>query len=56
MSTAVILLVVVIAIVVGTALTLLTSAKKGMPTREVLNRARERSRDLENREKRERDR
>jgi hypothetical protein len=56
MTTAVILLVIVIAILAGTALTLRTSAKKGMPSREILDRARQQARELEERDKAERNR
>lgn len=56
MSTAVILLVIVIAILAGTALTLLTGAKRGMPSPDVLKRARERTRELDERETGERNR
>ncbi len=51
MSTAVILLLIVIAILAGTTVTLLTSAKKGMPSPDVLKRASRRARELEEREK-----
>ncbi len=51
MVTAVILIVVLVALVVGTMLSLRSSAKSGMPSRDVLERATRRARELESREK-----
>lgn len=51
MLTAVILSVVLVALVVGTMLSLRSSAKSGMPSRDVLERATRRARELESREK-----
>jgi hypothetical protein len=49
--TAVILSVVLVALIVGTMLRLRSSAKSGMPSRDVLDRATRRARELESREK-----
>jgi hypothetical protein len=49
--TAVILIVVLVALIVGTMLSLRSSAKSGMPSRDVLDRATRRARELESREK-----
>ena len=43
MSTALIVILVVLATVVGTILTLRTTAKQGMPSKDVLDRAKQRS-------------
>jgi hypothetical protein len=51
MLTAIIVLVVVIAFVAGTILSLRRSAKTGMPSRDVLERATRRARELEAKEK-----
>jgi Protein of unknown function (DUF2897) len=51
MSTAVVILLVVIALVAGTVVSLRTTAKSGMPSKDVLDRATQRSRELEAREK-----
>ena len=51
MLTAVILSVVLVALIVGTMLRLRSSAKSGMPSRDVLDRATRRARELESREK-----
>ena len=51
MVTVVILIVVLVALVVGTMLSLRSSAKSGMPSRDVLERATRRARELESREK-----
>jgi flagellar basal body-associated protein FliL len=51
MSIAIILILIVIAVVAGVAVTLRTSANKGMPSEDVLKRATERSRKLEARDK-----
>jgi hypothetical protein len=49
--TAVILIVILVAFVVGTMLSLRRSAKSGMPSRDVLERATRRARELEARER-----
>jgi len=49
--TAVILIVILVALVVGTMLSLRRSAKSGMPSRDVLERATRRARELEARER-----
>ena len=54
MTTALIIALIVIAAVIGTALTLRRTAHMGMPSKEVLERARRRSRELEAREERDR--
>ena len=51
MLTAVILIVILVAFVVGTMLSLRRSAKSGMPSRDVLERATRRARELESRER-----
>jgi Protein of unknown function (DUF2897) len=51
MSTAIVILLIVIALVAGTVVSLRTTAKSGMPSKEVLDRATQRSRELEAREK-----
>ena len=51
MVTAVVLSVVLIVLVVGTMMTLRSSAKTGMPSPEVLERAKRRARELESNEK-----
>jgi hypothetical protein len=51
MSTAIVILLIVIAIVAGTVVSVRTTAKSGMPSKEVLDRATQRSRELEAREK-----
>jgi len=56
MPTAVIVALIVIAIVVGTVFTLKTTARMGMPSKEVLDRAARRSREQEARDKAERTR
>jgi hypothetical protein len=43
MSTALIVILIVIATVVGTILTLRTTAKQGMPSKDILDRAKQRS-------------
>jgi hypothetical protein len=45
MSTALIVILIVVAIVVGTLLTLRTTARQGMPSKDVLERATQRSRE-----------
>ena len=51
MSTALVILLIVIAVVAGTVITLRTTARTGMPSKEVLDRATRRSRELDAREK-----
>jgi|KBSSwiStaDraftv2_1062776.scaffolds.fasta_scaffold05685_3 hypothetical protein len=51
MPTAVVIALVVVAIVAGTAISLRTTARTGMPSKEVLDRAAQRSRELDAREK-----
>jgi hypothetical protein len=51
MSAAVVIGLIVVAIVAGTAISLRTTARTGMPPKEVLDRATQRSRELEAREK-----
>ena len=51
MLTAVILIVVLVSLILGTMLSLRSSAKSGMPSRDVLDRATRRARELESREK-----
>jgi flagellar basal body-associated protein FliL len=50
MVTALIVILIVVAIVVGTILTLRTTAKQGMPSKDVLDRASQRSREQEARD------
>lgn len=47
----VVLLIVIVAVIVGTIMTLRSSARTGMPSSEVLDRAARRARELEAREK-----
>lgn len=51
MSTAIIVALIVIAVVAGITVTLRTTAKSGMPSKDVLERATQRSRELEARDK-----
>jgi uncharacterized membrane protein len=52
MSTvAVVIIIVVIALIIGTVVSLRSSAKTGMPSKDVLERATRRARELEAREK-----
>ena len=51
MSTAIVILLIVIALVAGTVISLRTTAKSGMPPKEVLDRATQRARELEASEK-----
>ena len=51
MTTAIVVFVIVIAFVVGTLFTLRTRAKTGMPSKDVLERATRRARELEEQEK-----
>jgi hypothetical protein len=51
MSAAIIIALVVIALIAGTIISLRTTAKTGMPPKDVLERAAKRSRELEAREK-----
>ena len=54
MSTAIVVIVIVIALLAGITISLLSSARTGMPSKEVLERAAQRSRELDAREKAER--
>ena len=45
MSTAIVVILIVIAIVAGTILTLRTTARQGMPSSDVLDRAKQRARE-----------
>jgi hypothetical protein len=47
----VVLIAVLVALIVGTMMTLRTSARTGMPSRDVLERAKRRARELESDEK-----
>lgn len=51
MITVVILIVVIVALIVGTMMTLRSSARTGMPDQDVLERAKRRERELESSEK-----
>ena len=50
MATALIILLVLVVLIVGTMLTLRTRAKTGMPSKDVLKRATRRARELESRD------
>jgi hypothetical protein len=50
MATALIVLVVLVVLIVGTMLTLRSSARTGMPSKDVLERAARRARELESRD------
>jgi flagellar basal body-associated protein FliL len=56
MKTAVIIIVIVLAILAAAILSLRSSAKKGMPSQDVLDRATQRARELEAQEKSEENR
>jgi len=51
MTTAIIIIVIVLAILVGAIMNLRSSAKTGMPSKDVLDRATQRARELEVQEK-----
>jgi hypothetical protein len=51
MPTALVIGLIVVAVVAGTAISLRTTARTGMPSKEVLDRAAQRARELEAREK-----
>jgi hypothetical protein len=51
MVTVVVLIVVLVALIVGTMMTLRSSARTGMPSQDVLERAKRRERELESSEK-----
>lgn len=53
MTTAVVVIVIVLAVIVGGILTLRRSAKTGMPSQDVLDRATQRARELDAEERRE---
>jgi hypothetical protein len=50
MSTALVLFLIVIAIVAGTIVTLRTTARQGLPSKEVMDRARQRTREQDARD------
>jgi hypothetical protein len=54
MSTAIVVILIVLALLAGITISLLSSARTGMPSKEVLERATQRSRELDAREKAER--
>ena len=54
MSTAIVVFVIVLAFVAGTVFALRSRAKEGMPSKDVLDRATRRARELEEQEKSER--
>jgi hypothetical protein len=54
MSTAIVVILIVLALLAGITISLLSSARTGMPSKEVLERAAQRSRELDAREKAER--
>jgi hypothetical protein len=51
MVTVIVLIVVLVALIVGTMMTLRSSARTGMPSQDVLERAKRRERELESSEK-----
>jgi hypothetical protein len=51
MSTAIVVVLIVVAVLAGTIITLRTTARSGMASKEVLDRATQRSRELDAREK-----
>jgi uncharacterized membrane protein len=55
MPTTVTVILIVFALLIGITVTLRTTARSGMPSQEVLERARKRSRELEARERAEQD-
>jgi hypothetical protein len=56
MTTAIVVFVIVLAALVGTLVNVRRSAKTGMPSQDVLDRAKERARQLEEEERREENR
>ena len=54
MSTAIVIILIVVAILAGTIVTLRTTARQGMPSKEVLERARQRTREQDTRDEVER--
>ena len=54
MTTTIVVILIVIALLAGITISLLSSARTGMPSKEVLERAAQRSRELDAREKAER--
>jgi hypothetical protein len=54
MSTTIVVILIVLALLAGITISLLSSARTGMPSKEVLERAAQRSRELDAREKAER--
>ena len=51
MSTTIVVVLIVVAVLAGTIITLRTTSRSGMPSKEVLDRATQRSRELDAREK-----
>lgn len=54
MSTALVIILIVVAILAGTIVTLKTTARQGLPSKEVMERARQRTRDQDARDEAER--
>jgi len=54
MSTAIVIILIVVAILAGTIVTLRTTARQGLPSKEVLDRARQRAREQDARDESER--
>ena len=54
MSTALVLFLIVVAIVAGTIVTLRTTARQGLPSKDVMDRARQRTREQDARDEAER--
>jgi len=54
MSTAIVIILIVVAILAGTIVTLRTTARQGLPSKDVLDRARQRAREQDARDESER--
>jgi Protein of unknown function (DUF2897) len=54
MSTALVIILIVVAILAGTIVTLKTTARQGLPSKEVMERAKQRARDQDARDEAER--
>jgi hypothetical protein len=54
MSTAIVIILIVVAILAGTIVTLRTTARQGLPSKEVMDRARQRTREQDARDESER--
>jgi len=54
MSTAIVVILIVVAILAGTIVTLRTTARQGLPSKEVMDRAKQRTREQDAREQSER--